>query len=428
MSMLILFVSFLIFTLIGTPIYAGIGISSILYLVVKDYTLLAMVPQRIWAGMDTYIMIALPLFIFAGHLMNSGGITKRIIDFSLRAVKPIKGGLGEVAVVSSMIMAGVSGSSVADTSAIGSVLIPSMVEKGYNVKYATGLVAAASTMGIIIPPSIPMVTFSMVSGVSVGKLFLAGAIPGISIGVLQIVMIQYYKKKHKLTALDEKVEVMGNTKKSIIEGVFALLMPLIIIVSITAGIATASESAGIAVVYTLVLGIFVFKELKPKKIIKILKTTALSTSTIMIIIGFSMIFGWIMAMEQVPDSLATFLLGLNLSKGWILLFLDILILFLGTFLDVTPIIILITPILMPIMFQFGVSNLQFGAILIVGSAIGLVTPPLGMCLNAASKISKLPINEVFSSAVPFVACDFIVLLLVTYIPAISLFLPNLIMK
>lgn len=428
MSMLILFATFLIFTLLGLPIYAGLGISSILYLAIKDYALLAMIPQRIWAGMDTYIMIALPLFILAGDLMNSGGITKRIIDFSLKLVRPIKGGLGEVAVVSSMIMAGVSGSSVADTSAIGAVLIPGMVERGFNLSYATGLVAAASTMGIIIPPSIPMVTFSMVSGVSIGKLFLAGTIPGLTIGILQIIMIQFYKKKHKLTDLDKVENVEVTTKKSIGEGILALLMPLIIIVSITAGIATASESAGVAVVYTLILGLFVFRELKVKQIPKILKSTALSTSTIMIIIGFSMIFGWIMAMEKVPDSLAMFLLSLNLSKGWILLLLDILILFLGTFLDVTPIIILITPILMPIMLQFGVSNLQFGAILIVGSAIGLVTPPLGMCLNAANKISKLPINEIFSSALPFVACDMVVLMLVTYIPEISLFLPNLLMK
>ncbi|KGM98007.1 C4-dicarboxylate ABC transporter [Clostridium novyi A str. 4552] len=428
MSMIILFIVFLVFTLIGMPIYAGLGISSILYLIVKDSSLLSMIPQRVWAGMDTYIMIALPLFILAGELMNVGGITKRIINFSLKIVRPIGGGLAEVGIVASMIMAGVSGSSVADTSAIGSVLIPSMVKKGFTPKYATGLITAASTMGIIIPPSIPMITFSMVSGVSVGKLFLAGAVPGIMIGILQMILVKVNKKKCKFTNLDKYETSEKGDAKSSREGMLALLMPLIIIVSITAGIATASESAGIAVVYTLIIGMFIFKELRVKQLPKILKSTVLITSTIMIIIGFSMIFGWIMAMEKLPENLAMFLLSLNLSKGWILLFLDVIILFLGTFLDVTPIIILLTPILMPIMQQFGVSNLQFGAILIVGSAIGLATPPLGMCLNAANKISKLPINEIVTSAAPFVACDLVVLLLVTYVPQVSLYLPNLLAK
>lgn len=198
MSMLILFLSFCVFSFMGIPLYVSLGLSSITYLLYASPDFLIMVPQRIWAGMDTYVLIALPLFIMAGELMNTGGITKRIINFSLQLVRPIKGGLGEVSVVSSMIFAGISGSSVADTTAIGSVMIPAMEEKGFSKRYATGLIVAASTMGIIIPPSIPMITYSMVSGASIGMLFMAGVLPGVLIGVFQLIAVYIYKRKNNL--------------------------------------------------------------------------------------------------------------------------------------------------------------------------------------------------------------------------------------
>lgn len=200
------------------------------------------------------------------------------------------------------------------------------------------------------------------------------------------------------------------------DGLLAMIMPAIIVASILFGVATASESAGIAVLYAFVIGAFVFRELKFKDLPRIIKSTVISTSAIMIIIGFSMIFGWIMAMEKVPDAIANYLLALNMSKTGILALLDVFVLFLGTFLDITPILLLITPIFLPVVAKFGVDPLQFGIILIVGSAIGLVTPPLGMCLNAANKISNLPIVDIFLAAWPFLLCDLIVLLLVTFIP------------
>lgn len=426
MSMLILFILFCALTAIGIPIYVGLGISSMGYLLFTNPLYLAMLPQRVWAGVDSFTMIALPLFILAGDLMNRGGITQRIIDFSLQLVRPLKGGLGEVCVMASMIFGGISGSSVADTSAIGSVMIPAMQKKGFSKGYATGLVVAASTMGMIIPPSIPMVTYSMVSGASIGQLFMAGLVPGLLIGLLQLVAVKIYKHTNKLHLL-ERDDV--NTKSFLRagkEGFLALIMPLIIIVSITFGIATASESAGIAVLYALILGFFVFRELKLKDLAGVLKGTVLSSSTVMIIIGFSMIFGWVMAMEKVPDSIAAFFMELHLDKFWVFLIFDLFILFIGTFLDVTPALLLVTPIMLPVMKQYGMGELQFGAVMIVGTAIGLVTPPLGMCLNAANKISKLSIVEIFVASIPFILCDLIVLFLVTYIPAISLFMPSLI--
>lgn len=416
MSMLILFLSFCVFSFLGIPLYVGLGLASILYLFYASPDLVIMVPQRIWAGMDTYVLIALPLFILAGELMNTGGITKRIINFSLQLVRPFKGGLGEVGIVSSMIFAGISGSSVADTTAIGSVLIPAMEEKGFNKRYATGLIVAASTMGIIIPPSIPMITYSMVSGVSIGMLFMAGMLPGVLIGVFQLIAVQIYKRKHNLHLLEAQPVKGESSFRATKDGLLAMIMPGIIVASILLGIATASESAGIAVLYAFVIGIFVFKELKIRDLPRIIRSTVISTSAIMIIIGFSMIFGWVMAMEKVPDSIAAFLLDMNIGRMGILALLDVFVLFLGTFLDITPILLLITPIFLPVVAKFGVDPLQFGIILIVGSAIGLVTPPLGMCLNAANKISRLPIMEIFDAAWPFLLCNFIVLLLVTFIP------------
>lgn len=424
MSMLILFLLFCALSAIGVPIYIGLGASSIAYLFVTNPDFIVMLPQRIFAGTDTFSMIALPLFMLAGDLMNRGGITKRIIDFSLHLVRPIRGGLGEVCVVSSMIFGGISGSSVADTSAIGSVMIPAMEKKGFSKGYATGLVTAASTMGMIIPPSVPMVTYSMVSGASIGSLFLAGLVPGLLIGILQLVAVQIYKRAKKLHILEREMAKGPSFLQTGKEGFLALIMPLIIVLSISFGVATASESAGIAVLYSLFLGFFVFKELKLKDMPGLLKKTAISSATVMIIIGFSMTFGWIMAMERVPDLIATFFMNLNIGRFWVLLLLDIFILFVGTFLDVTPALLLITPILLPVMKHFGIDALQFGAIMIVGTAIGLVTPPLGMCLNAANKISKMPIVDIFKASVPFLVCDLIVLVLVTYVPWVSHFAPS----
>lgn len=323
-----------------------------------------------------------------------------------------------------MIFGGITGSSVADTSALGSILIPDMVKKGYPRGFTTGVTVASSTMGMIIPPSIPMLMFAMVSGVSVGKLFMAGLIPGLMIGIFQLVYTWIVSQKrgyHDLERYSEK-KTNGQIAK---DGILAILMPVMILVTVSAGIATASESAAIAVLYALILGFFVYKELSAKTLWSSLKKTAIMTASIMIIGGFTMIFTWILAVEQIPNQIASFLLGSNIPSWVIFLFLDILILFLGTFLDVVPCILLIAPILMPVMVQLGMSELQFGIILVVGLAIGLVTPPVGMCLNVASKISGESIVEVFKDALPFLACNLIVLLLVTFIPGLSLWLPSI---
>ncbi len=423
MSLFIMLLSLFLLILLSVPIAYALGASGLMYLLMEQPAFLSTLPQRIWSGTNSFVIIAMPLFILAGEIMNRGGLTKRLINFSLLTVKPIRGGLGEVNVVASMIFGGISGSSVADTSALGSVLIPNMIKKGYSKGFSTGITVASSTMGMIIPPSVPMLMYAMISGASVGKLFLAGLIPGVLIGLSQLVIVYLYSAKkgyHPPRTKTSFQEISKTTR----DGLLAIIMPLVIVLSVSTGIATASESAGIAVLYSLLLGFFLYKELKPGDMPGILKKTVMMSSSIMVIVGFSMIFTWILAIEQIPAMVANFILDLEIHRIWILIFIDILILFIGTFVDVVPTLLLLCPILIPVMQYFGVNELQFGAIMISGSAIGLVTPPVGMCLNAATKICGMPITSIFRSALPFIVCNVIILVLVTFVPEVSTWLPS----
>jgi len=424
MGITILLGTFLVFVVIGIPLCYSLGASAAAYFIIAKPAFMGIFAQRIWSGSCSYVLIALPLFILAGELMNNGGITRRILDFSLYLVRPIRGGLGEVNVIASMIFGGITGSSVADTSAIGSVLVPEMERAGYHKGFSAGVTVASSTMGMIIPPSIPMLLYAMVSGASVGSLFLAGLIPGILIGVSQMTLVWMISKKrgyHPESTPFDRSDFVKTAK----DGVLALLMPVIIVLSVSFGIATASESAGVAVLYAALLGFFVYRELDMGQLREILKKTVLSSSAVMFVVGFSTIYVWILSVEQVPATVGNFLLNLDVDRIWILLLLDLIILLVGTFVDVAPAILLLCPILLPVMRGIGVGELQFGAIMITGLAIGLVTPPVGMCLNACNKICRMSITDIFMHALPFILCNLLVLLLVTFVPAISTWLPAL---
>lgn len=424
MNLIILFVSLLIFILIGVPIGYSLGGAGICYFLADNASFLMTMPQRVFSGLNSYILIAMPLFMLSGELMNHGGLTRRLINFALLICKPFRGGLGEVNVVASMIFGGITGSSVADTSALGSILIPDMVKQGYSKEFSTGVTVASSTVGMIIPPSIPMLMFAMVSGVSVGKLFMGGVIPGILIGLFQLVVVWLVSEKRGYHKIQAKVD--GGKGIVIRDGLVSMMMPVMILVFTTFGITTASESAAVAVVYALIVGTLVYKELKWKHILAALKKTAIMTATIMIIGGFTNVFTYILAIKQVPQAIAYFILGSNIPVWVIFILFDILILILGTFLDVVPCILLIAPILMPVMSQLGMNEITFGMILVVGLAIGLVTPPVGMCLNVGSKISGMPIVNVFKASASFLICNLCVLLLVTFVPFVSLWIPSLI--
>ena len=422
MIIVFLLLGLIVFAAIGVPLAFAIGASCISYMSVSTPMFLSMIPQRVWNGVYSELMIAMPLFMLAGELMNVGGITNRIINFCMAILKPIRGGLGEVNIVASMIFGGISGSSVADTSALGSILIPAMEKKGYPSDASAGITVASSTMGMIIPPSTPMVVYSMVSGGSVGALFMAGAVPGILIGLTQLVLVYIISARRGWHPAREKF-VARDFWKAVLAGIPALLMPLFIIVCVSTGVCTASESAGVAVLYSVIVGFLIYRELRWADIWTALKKTLISSSSIMIIIGFTQIFTWMLTMGNVPQIVAGFFMSLNMPYWGVALVFDILILVIGTFIDVSPAILLLTPIMLPVMNSYGFSTLQFGAMMITGLAIGLVTPPVGMCLNACNKINRMPIIDIFKGALPYVICNIIVLVAISVFPALTTTLP-----
>lgn len=424
--MTLLLGSLLLGLVIGLPIAYALGLSGALYFLAYHPELLSILPQRVYAGMDSYLMVALPLFVLMGLLMNQGGLTVRLIDFCLLFVGRLKGGLGLVNVLASMVFGGISGSSVSDTASVGAVLIPEMERKGYTRQFASGITVAASTMGMIIPPSIPMVIYAFVAQESVGKLFLGGVIPGILIGLLMMGITLVISAWRGYPVEDVPL-TWRETVRRTGQGVPALLMPVFVVGSVVVGIATATESAAIGAAYALLIGLFWYGELKLRMIPALLKESILTSANVMIIVAFSTIYIWILALEHVPEAVAQAVAGLDLPPVAVLLLVDVIILAIGTFIDVSPAILLLTPVFLPSLVEMGVSPIQFGAILITGLAVGLVTPPVGMCLNVCSAISHLEIGTIFRAALPFLIANLLTLLAVTLVPELSLWLPSVLM-
>ena len=321
-----------------------------------------------------------------------------------------------------MIFGGISGSSVSDTASVGAVLIPEMKKKGYTAEFASGITVASSTMGMIIPPSVPMIIYALVSEESVGKLFLGSLIPGVMIGVLMLGItmgVSYWKRYPREEIVLTPREKVDRVRQSLL----ALIMPVFVVGAVVFGIATATESAGIGVLYAFIIGAFVLRQLKLKQIPPLMRDAIVTSANVMIIIALSKLYIWILALERIPQMVALFIQSLDLPPFLILLAIDLIILVTGTFVDVSPAILLLTPVFLPAMDVLGVSGIQFGVILISGLAVGLVTPPVGMCLNVASAISKLGIGTIFRAALPFLLSNIITLLLITYIPQLTLWLP-----
>lgn len=425
----VLLISLVLFLIIGIPIAYSLGLSAFIYFIVYHPELLEILPQRFYSGLNLYALIALPLFILMGLLMNASGITSRLIDFSLLFVGRLRGGLGLVNVFASMVFGGISGSSASDTASIGSVLIPEMEKRGYPKRFAAGITVASSTMGMIIPPSIPMVIYAIVAEESVGKLFLGGLIPGLMIGIFQLgitLVISMKRKYPKEEIRFDGREIFNRTKRSI----FALIMPIFVVGSVVMGIATATESAAIGVVYAFIIGLFLMwgvkrKEYLTKMLPTSLKSAILTSSKIMIIIAFSKLYIWILALERVPETVAGMVVEMNLSPEIMLIFIVFIILMAGTFIDVSPAILLLTPVFLPACVAVGISPIQFGAILITGLAVGAVTPPVGTCMNVAAAISGLGIGSIFKGALPFLLANVLTLILISIFSQLTLWIPSL---
>ena len=425
--MIVLLFSLFAFLAIGVPIAFSLGLSTTLYFIIFNKDLLQVVPQMLFAGMDSYTLIALPLFILMGQLMNESKITSRLIDYCLIFIGNIRGGLGIVNVISSMLFGGISGSSVSDTASIGSILIPEMKKRGYPEEYAAGLTVASSTMGMIIPPSIPMVLYAVTAQQSVGRLFLGGVFPGIMVGVFQLLITIVISNKNSFPR--ENITISFDTiLKMTLKNSYILFMPFFVVGSVILGVATPTESAALGVFYALIIGLFLIKSLNLKRIVKALKSAVLTSSKIMIIIAFSKIFIWVLAFERVPDELSETISSLGLNSTSMLLLFVVIILISGTFIDVSPAILLFTPVFLPSIIQLGVSPILFGVVLVIGLAVGACTPPVGNCLNVCAIITGLSIGKIFKGAAPFLIANIVTLIIIVLFPNIVTWLPEAIMK
>ncbi len=374
--MIILLGSLFVLLIIGVPIAYSLGLSALAYFLVEQPMLTAIMPQRFFAGMNSYALISLPLFILMGLVMNTGGITARLLDLSLFFVGRMKGGLGLVNVVGSMIFGGISGSSASDTASIGSVLIPEMKKRGYPAEFAAGITVASSTMGMIIPPSVAMVIYAIVAQESVGKLFLGGIIPGIMVGIFQLFIVWFIAKR-KNYPIEDIPFTLDEGLKQLRRSAAVAVMPILIVGSVVFGIATPTETAGMAVFYGILIGMFISGGAVFKEMPGAMRHAIITSAKIMMIIAFSQLYIWVL-----------------------------------------------TPVLQPAAQGVGVSGVHFGVVLVSGLAVGACTPPVGNCLNVCAAIARMGIGRIFIGAAPFLLANVLVLILICLIPGLVMWIPN----
>ncbi len=416
---------FLVFLFMNIPIVFSIGLSSLAVLIWAKLPLLVVI-QRLFTGSDSFILTAVPFFVLAGALMGTGGITTRLVEFAQCLVGHITGGLSFVTILASMIFGGVSGSATADTAAIGSIMIPAMEKKGYEKRFSCAVTAAAGTLGIIIPPSIPMILYGVIAGESIGRLFLGGFIPGVLVG-LGMMVPAYYISKRRQYAKTPRVS-LREFGWSLRQSVFALLMPVIIIGGIVGGVVTPTEAGVVAVLYAAVVGFWVHRELSLNDLPKILRETVVMTASIMIIMAVASVFSWIIAYLEIPSLVAETLLSVTRNKYVILFLINIFLLIVGCVVDLGPALIITVPIFLPLIKALGVNPIHFGLIVTINLGIGLFTPPVGTNLYVSCAIGRIGLGEISRGIVPFIIWSTIVLLVVTYIPQSVLFVPDLLMK
>ena len=424
--MLILLVVLLILIGAGVPIAYSLGLSAAVFFLFADPELLQVLPQRLFSGMNSYALIALPFFILMGLLMNAGGITNRLIEFSSLFVGRLRGGLGLVNVLASMLFGGISGSSASDTASIGSVLIPEMKARGYPARFASGITVASSTMGMIIPPSIPMVLYGVVAQQSIGKLFLGGVSPGVLVGVLQVAIALGIARRRDYPREDASPSLQQALQRTV-RSFPVLLMPVIVVGAVVFGVATATESAALGVAYAAVVGFFLLRQLTAPAFVTCLQSAIQTSARIMIIIALSQVYIWVLALERTPEAIAGVVTSLGLGPIAMLLVVDAIVLIAGTVIDVSPAILLLTPVFLPALSEAGVSPIHFGVTLVSALAVGACTPPVGNCLNVCAAVSKLPIGSIFRGAAPFLLANITAILLITLFPQLVLWLPSVLM-
>ncbi len=426
LSVLVLAVSFVFLLLMNVPIAFSIGISTILTMLftIAPGPAVTTVAQRMATGINSFALLAIPFFILSGQLMGKGGIARRLIDFAKVLVGMLPGGLAYVNVLACMFFGAISGSAVAATSAIGGFMIPTMNKEGYDKNFNTAVTVTGSTTGLLIPPSNVLIVFSLASGgVSIAALFIAGYLPGILLG-LGLMLVAGIIAMMRKYPVGEKVGFVDGVKK-LLDAIPSLLLVVIVIGGIIAGYFTATEASAVAVLYSLLLSVGIYREVKIKELPQILLKTVETTAIVMLLIGTSSAMSWILSYENIPQNISASLIALTNNKFIILLIINILLLIVGTFMDMTPAVLIFTPIFLPVVVQLGMEPLHFGIIMVLNLCIGLCTPPVGSVLFVGCGIGNTNIAAMSRALIPFYLVMILVLMLVTYIPWISLGLPRM---
>ena len=418
--MTIFLIAFAVLLVIGVPISISIGASAVLGCLSLGYPLVV-IGQKMVSGIDSFLLIAVPLFILAGNLMNAGKITERIFDTARELVGWIPGGLGHANVVASVIFAGMSGSAVADAGGLGAIEMEAMRKNGYDDDFASAVTASSSVIGPIFPPSIPLIIYGSVASVSVDKLFMGGVMPGLLMAVLLMVLIYIYAIKRKYERHPFNLRAL---LRQFAGSILALITPLIILSGFVLGWFTPTEASSIAVIYSLLIALLVYKTLTWKSFLKCLKDSAISSANTLLIIGTSTLFTYVMAMEGISRQISQVILGISSNPAIVLLAINILLLVLGMIMEPGAILTLMLPVLLPIANGLGLNLVHFGVMIVLNLMIGQVTPPFGVCLFVISDVNKLKLESLYKSIIPFLIPLIVTLFLVTYIPGIVTWLPN----
>lgn len=409
--------------LVGVPIFLALGAAGTAGLLMLNGNPLIVIPQSIYTGAGFFPLLAIPFFILAGELMNHGGITERLVNLARLIVGRAPASLANSSVLACMFFGGVTGSAQADTSAVGGLLIPAMTKEGYRPAWSAALIAAASTCGPIIPPSIMMVVYCVTVGESIGAMFMAGFVPGVMIALALIGVVLVMDRKQTFPRRREHVP-LPVAANIVVQGLLPLVMPVIIIGGILSGVFTPTEAGAVAVVYSLAIGFLVLKTLRLRDLVPMLRHTALLTANVIMIICCAKILGWVFAAVQVQVHVGDFFRAVSSSPAVYLLLVNLLLLFVGMFMDGAAAVIILAPILTPIALSMGIDGVHFGLIMVLNLVIGAGTPPLGVCVFIASGIAKVPIDRTFREIMPFIAVELAVLFAVTYMPDLVLFVPR----
>ncbi|KUO49186.1 MAG: C4-dicarboxylate ABC transporter permease [Desulfitibacter sp. BRH_c19] len=425
---LVLFSSLFIFLFSGIPIAIALSTAALLGVLLTDTTVpLIVVSQRMFTSIDSFPFMAAPFFILAGNLMEKGGISKRLIKFCQSILGFLSSSLGIITIVASAFFGAISGSNVATVAAIGGIMIPAMVKAGYPKNLSAAISASSGTLGVVIPPSIPMVTYGITASVSIGRLFLAGFIPGLLLAGVISVCVLFLAR-----GCEEKEEVHSFEFKDLLlsfkDAIWAILMPIIILGGIYGGVFTPTEAAAVAAVYALIVSVFIYKEIEMKDLKPVFINSAVTSSVILFIVSCSAPFAWLMTNASVPEAVSSAILAMFDNKYIILLLLNFILLTLGMFMETQSIILLMTPILIPLALSLGIDLTALGIIIVVNTSIGMITPPLAVNLFVASSISKSTIEQVSKSVMPFLIAEVAIVLLITFYPGIITWLPDLLGK